>query len=113
MGSSWLAAIGLSCLLGCFTAPPRPPDPMRFADDSIAMRREVLKHVPFGMPLKQARAIMEANGFTCANNRRSRVMVCDANPNSRPVRVWLYYDPEDTIKEVQARCDFHAPRNEE
>lgn len=72
------------------------------------MRREVVQHVPYGMPLKQARAIMEANGFNCDNNSRSRVMVCDALPaesRTTPVRVWLFYDPEKTIKEVQARCE--------
>ena len=60
-----LVAVGLACLVGCFSTPPRPPNPIQFSTTSETMRREILKHVPYGMPLKQARGIMEANGFTC------------------------------------------------
>src|SRR5262245_19872805 len=96
-----LLAFGLP---GCFSPPARPPDPIHFAPDTETMRREILRHVPFGMPLKQARGIMEANGFRCDNNRRSRVMTCENTSVAPPVRAWLFYDPEDTIKDVQARC---------
>jgi hypothetical protein len=110
---TWWAALGLFCLLGCFSPPTRPPDPIHLNSDSEAMRREVLKHIPYGMPLKQGREIMEANGFTCKNDRRNRVLICNITPlTSRPIRVWLHYDPENTVKDVQARCDHIAPDNE-
>lgn len=101
-----VVAVGLSCLVGCFSTPPRPPDPIHFSSDSEAMRREVLQHIPYGMPLKQARAILEANGFECSNNTRSRVLVAEARPGpvAAPIQVWVFYDPQETVKEIQARA---------
>jgi len=36
-----------------------------FQQSSAATKAEVLKHIPIGTPIEQARAFMEANGFRC------------------------------------------------
>jgi hypothetical protein len=52
---------------GCFTlpnlSPPRTSMQLRFDND--AMRFEVLKYLSIGMPIENAKRIMEESGFKC------------------------------------------------
>jgi hypothetical protein len=97
-------------LAGCVSTPVHSAEAMPFRENSDAMRLEILKRVPYGMPIKQARSTMEANGFSCQVVAKARVMLCDAVHSFKPsetthVRVWLYYDPEDVVKEAFVRCE--------
>jgi hypothetical protein len=80
------------------------------------MRQEILRRIPFGTPIKQARPEMESSGFTCQDDPLHRVLVCDrtvpAGPAEiRSIRVWFPYDAVGTVKEVQVRYNSapHPP----
>jgi hypothetical protein len=109
-------AVCLVCLAGCLTLPGRGPDAMPFHENPEAMRHEVLRHVPFGMPIKQARTVMEASGFHCHKYAKARIMLCDTEQTikNQPtrIRVWLYFDPEELVKEVLVRCDVNPDHDE-
>src|SRR5689334_21343042 len=59
--------VSIVLVVGCDTTshfvPAKGTMKLQFEED--AMRAEVLKYVTIGMPLEQAKQVMEANGFQC------------------------------------------------
>src|SRR5689334_18885095 len=93
-------AVSLSCLVGCFSLSHAPHPPGEYLpDESVVVRQELLRRVPYGTPIKKARATLEQDGYLCRNDRLNRVIVCERveptpkGSGTRRVQTWLHYDP--------------------
>jgi hypothetical protein len=60
-------------LIGCVAsvASLRPTPPMTLHTDEKEMRAEVLRHLSIGMPIEEAKKIMDNHGFKCQYGKGS------------------------------------------
>lgn len=122
-----LLALAIPCIVaGCVSAPltlapPPPPDrEMKlWYFDHEAMEGEVLKFVPVGTPLEQARKIMTDNGFRCEEvncDLGLPYLRCYAlykpatlfDPVAQEIWCQLRYE-SGAIKKVEVHCVESAP----
>ncbi|WP_428391084.1 hypothetical protein [Lichenicoccus sp.] len=60
--------------------------------DAAATKREVLKHVPLGTTIDQAKAFMEDNGFKCVETQNQRFAEDRTVPGQQVI-----HGPADTL----------------
>jgi hypothetical protein len=60
--------------------------------DATATRQEILKHVPLGTTIDQAKAFMEENGFKCAETQNQRFAEDGPAPGQQ-----IIHGPTDTL----------------
>ena len=95
-----LALLACCCVpLACQTPFRSTPTEMKRFDDEVAMKEEVLKYVPVGTPVQQARAIMKAQGWEYTPGERpndGKVTFLSTNPYAE-LSFWSRFYMEDTI----------------
>ena len=99
----------------------RPEGAIPLTSDDELMQQRILEIVPLGTPTETAKAIMEANGFHCTDNPKSKIcdreriqgpyLLCEADQSKNgwglKVRVFLHYWHGKPISDVIVRHEVH------
>jgi hypothetical protein len=114
------AIVLLTSTAGCASLglPGRPATLMRLVYDNDAMSAEVLKYLSVGMPIENAKRVMEANGFECEYSLyagglepsdhetpclRCRIWFGIHFLVEDDIDVWVYYEA-GCVKDVRVDC---------
>ncbi|HWB10505.1 MAG TPA: hypothetical protein VG826_14850 [Pirellulales bacterium] len=112
---AWILVLssGLA-MAGCKTQEPVPRGHFFLPEDSFLTLKRVEALVPAGMPIEQAREVMEIHGFVCTYEEAVGVPYLQCNQIKRQ-HLWpfngtwmatIYYQ-EGIVRSVQARYDLN------
>ena len=111
----WLLALcGGLAICGCKTPDRVPRGHFYLPEDSFLTLKKIETLVPPGMPIDEARAVMEIHGFVCTFEEAVGVPYLQCNQLKRQ-HLWpfngtwmatIYYD-DGVVRSVQARYDLN------
>jgi hypothetical protein len=116
-------ALTIPCIFtGCTSLPilpePQPEHEMKWYFDKEAMKAEILEFIPIGMPLDDAKKVIEKNGFSPSvwHEKGSQCLLYMASYKGMTLFDWsaqwiwcfLYYE-KGSIKKVEVYCVSYAP----
>jgi hypothetical protein len=90
-----LLVVFVLALSGCMSIGSRNSDPMKMSCNEAEMRSEVFRFISVGLPIEEAKEIMEKHGFDCSFEREWGTIQKDA-ASGQFCLVCSKYTPEST-----------------